>query len=75
MYRRIKVRKNRGARWIKVNTIGIVFISVFTAYCVVVSCHFPLEYKLQPRFQENLLVSVDRLADAFDLYNHKRFIK
>ena len=71
MYQRVKVKKKR--RHSQRYRIVIAGISILMGYGVVMACGLSTRSVYNSPQQASLVDSVVRVADAFELYNHKRF--
>ena len=55
--------------------MSVAAVSVLTSFLIVSTSGSVQDYQVNQTSKESLLYSVQRVADAFDLYNTKRFPK
>ena len=74
MHKKRRIKKTLKRKF-NLTNLSIASLSILTSFIVVsISSSFQQQQISQPS-QNNLLYSAVRLADAFDLYNEKRFAK
>lgn len=73
----LKKKKIKKSIWRKFNMLNmsVTAVSVLSSFLIVSTSSSVQEYQVKQASKEPLFYSVQRVADAFDLYNTKRFSK